>query len=489
MSPQATPIPGTFRPLPGRAARPAAKPVPPKGTILKPLPNQKPAVPSVLGVGELRPSPEKYSTGWFADEARRARDWLVNQLPAAGGMGGGIVGLTSGAETGPGAVGTAMLGAGAGGAAGEAAKERLMEWFHPQMPKPTAGEAAVKIVGQGALQSLNEVVGDAILGPMMSRAVQPITKSVPDSLFTRFPFLKTVLAKADQPSARAVQHLTAAASEKGATADVAHEAIARTLGDIQSEMQKTGGKTVGDFLGAVNARKVAMNNESAVAMLPIAGKKVVPTGIADSVRNLSEPWMANTAQGRAEQAYIKRRAAEFDKPWSFRDLDRYRTYLSSQLAKHKAKDVVARYTAEKGDIDLAIDNAILGSLRDTVYPEMDRAAGKPAGYFENLKGRQSSLIELQSILDRRIKRLGSSQAISEARPRLGSENLSIYMHAGGGPRAYLHGLKEAVAPTRELSIANRQVRKAFPSVNSLPYQILFSQALRAEEAKKEGQRQ
>ena len=430
-------------------------------------------------------APTPLSKRGIEDRLLTARDWLVNSLPAIGGFAGGMVGLVSGSETGPGAIGTAAAGASAGGVLGEDARQVLTEHFHPEDKRMGPGEAALRLAvagGEQGLQELGGQVGGKVAGRVMNAAG---TRVLPEVAFEKYPILKSVFAVGEGASPRAAQHLTAAASTKQ-TAGTTLEAVTNTLGDLEGEFSKLppGKKTVGDFLTAVNARKTAMNLESGVAMMPIAGVKTVPTGISDSVRKLIRSYMTNTAEGRAARKYLVKRAAEFDHEWTFRQLDELRTDMASQLAKHRMKGSVAKYTAEKGDLDLAIDNAILDGLRETVYPEMDRAAGRPKGYFEELKGKQSSLIALQEILDTRIKDLSGQQAMSEVAPRFSSENLSGSMHPGSMPRLGAYGLRQVIAPTRELESASKHVSKAFPSVDSLPYQVLFSAATRAPEVAK-----
>jgi hypothetical protein len=220
-------------------------------------------------------------------------------------------------------------------------------------------------------------------------------------------------------------------------------------------------------------------------MQPIAGVTTVPTGVADKIRELVTPSMQHTAEGRAEANYIKNAAKDFDKEWSFRELDDMRMRTRAKLDAFSRKEPVARYTAAKGDASKAVDEAILDGVRDTVYPEMDRAAHKPEGYFADLKGRQSNLITLQSILDKRLKNLQGAQAVSEVAPRFSSENVSLSAHAGSLPRAGIYGIRNAISPTRELNAASKNVSRAFPStINTLPYQTLFSNAIRFAEAPK-----
>lgn len=430
----------------------------------------------------VAPSPKKWSWEDIKNRAMTLRDTLVNNLPGAGGMAGGLIGGAAGAESGPGAVGTAVIGAGAGGALGEDARQYLNQHFHPEDRKMGPLESSLRIIAAGGGQAAQEATG-RLAGKVIGRGMNAIgDRFVPEAAFAKYPILKDVFAVGETKSPKATQHLTAAASGKGPQAGVTLEAINNTLGELEGEIRNLpkSQRTVEGFLNAVNLRKDAMNAESGIAMMPIRGKEANTLGIANSIRGLGRSYMANTPEGRAQLAYLKKRATAFEKPgWTYGALDEMRTDLSSQLAKHNAKGSVAKYTAEKGDLDLAIDNAILNGLRETVYPEMDRAAGKPSGYFEQLKGRQSSLITLQSILDKRVSDLKGSQAVSEVASRFSHENISVSAHPGSLPRAGLYGLRNVVAPTREMNAASKHVAKAFPSVNSMPYQILLSGEIRA----------
>jgi hypothetical protein len=430
----------------------------------------------------MQATPSALSPAGIKSNLLTARDWAVSQLPAAGGVVGGLVGALTGAETGPGAIIPATVGAGAGGAAGEAAKQSLTEKFHPEDAKMGPIETGVRIAGEGVLQGANEL-GGQVAGRTVGKLIRPIADKVGAATLAKYPFLKTVFAVGEGSSPKAAQHLTAAAANKQ-NAGVALESISRTMDDLESEITKLPPekRTVEGFLNSVNSRKDAMNAESGAAMLPIAGQKTVPMGVAQNIRNLARSYMNNTVEGRRQGKYILDRAAEYQKPWSYGELDQLRSDLAAQTAKHRAKDPVAKYASEKGDIDLQIDNAILDGLRDTVYPEMDRAAGKPQGYFADLKGRQSSLIDLQSILDKRVKALKGSEAISEVAPRFGSENISLSEHIGSPLRAGVYGIRQSISPTREMTTASKHVKKAFPSVNALPYTALFGTGVRAAEA-------
>lgn len=423
-------------------------------------------------------APSLFSVPGIKSKLYQARDWAIDQLPAAGGIAGGLIGGAAGLESGPGAIATAGLGAAAGGALGEDARQVINEHLHPD-EKMSALKSGARILGQGALQGANEVTG-RIGGRLASKALAPVA----ESMSTRYPILAKMLGFGEKTSPKAVERLTAAAATPNQSGQVLVD-VGNTIGDIEREMRNlpSSERTVAGFQKAVNTRKDAMNLEAGVAMQPIRNVQTIPFGISQNIKDLVRDYMTNTQAGKSERTYLMKRAAEFEKPWTYGQLDQLRTDLASQTAKHASKTSVAKYTAEKGDIDLAIDNAILDGLRDTVYPAMDRASGKPAGYWADLKGRQSSLIRLQEVLDKRLKDLKGQQAISEVSPRFSTENISISMHPGSMPRAGAYGLRNALAPKRVLNEANRQVSKAFPNVSSLPYDVLFTTSARALEMK------
>lgn len=430
-------------------------------------------------------APAKWSPAWMKEHAYAWRNWAINQLPQVGGMIGGIIGAGAGAESGPGAVATAMLGAGAGGALGEDARQAINRYLYPNDRPMGPIESAVRMIAQGGLQSANEL-GGQVPGRIVGHAANAIgSRVLTGDVLERYPVLKKFFALGEP---KAKQHLTAAAAQKGTyAASASLKALGNTIGDIESEMSQLprNEQTVDGFLKAVNSRKDAMNVESGAAMLPIAGEKIVPTGVADEIRNLSARYDRDVPGDKPIIAHIRKAAAEWEHPISYRALDQKRSNLASDLSKFNAQESVARYNARMGDVDLAIDNAIEKGLREAVYPAMDRAAGKPAGYFENLKQRQSSLITLQSILNKRIEWLKGSQAISEAQPLFSGENISIYARPESLPRTYIHGIQRAIAPQREYAEASKHVARAFkPSVSSLPYQLLFSNLIRGAEISK-----
>lgn len=124
---------------------------------------------SAGGTAVIAPLPKWYSLEGLEDTAKRARNFLINQLPTVGGIGGGIIGGGAGLESGPGDVLTAGAGAAAGGALGEDAREALFEKLYPMQKKMSAKESAKNIGKSAAVQGLSELL-PRIVGGMFRPA-------------------------------------------------------------------------------------------------------------------------------------------------------------------------------------------------------------------------------------------------------------------------------------------------------------------------------
>lgn len=319
------------------------------------------------------------------------------------------------------------------------------------------------------------------------RVIGFFTGRIAGRVLERYPELASVL-KLDKiaggASPKAVQHLTAAASGKG-QAGQALEPIAATIGDIEQQMEKLPPqkRTVGDFLNAVTVARKEIHDEYGNALGPYANKEISTHSIADSIRELKKPWMDVGEEGAAERAAIDAAATSFERPRTVGQLDSLREQLNTDLSSLYGKTPNARYTALHGNINTAIDDTIRRGARNILYPVADKAASKPSGYFADALDRESNLIQLRGILQQRIKSLSGAQSVSEVASPFSSENISLSAHAGSLPRAGVYGLKNMFAPPRELNQASKHVAKAFPvDVDTLPYQALFSNAIRAAES-------
>ena len=266
-----------------------------------------------------------------------------------------------------------------------------------------------------------------------------------------------MLRKGSAPSAaKATNRLTFAAGKE------AHLPIERTLPELR-EAASAGAKpeTMDDFRSVTKAANSTVKREADAAMSSIALRQVLPTSIAQKIRDLIKPDMIKTTEGKAEIAHINAAAKVYEKPWTFAELDSKRMRLNADLSTFEKKTPIARYTAKAGNLNTAIDKVVADTIRDVIYPQMDQAAGRPPGYFRALKQKQGNLMQLDSQLAGRTKELKAQTAEVQGASRFNRENASIHMGGSGVPRASLYGLMNVIKKRNPLKSANKRVGMGF----------------------------
>lgn len=267
-----------------------------------------------------------------------------------------------------------------------------------------------------------------------------------------------LLKHASGPSDATATNKLAYAAGKGTTAD-----IARSLADIKNAAKAGPTNTVDDFLSTVNRAKANLSNEAGAAMAPIAQRSTIPIGISDKIRDLITPNLAQTPDGLAEIQKIKEAAKDFEKPWTYEQLDAERGTINKKLNNFYKKGVADQYAAT-GNRTIAIDKTIADAIRDKLYPEMDQQAGQPTGYFRDLKQRHGALINLQDALTDRVEDLKDQTARIQGGPRLTDEQAAAGAtgHAGVARTAL-----RAVHQPNPLKVANRRIPASLATGNPL----------------------
>jgi hypothetical protein len=243
------------------------------------------------------------------------------------------------------------------------------------------------------------------------------------------------------------------------TADLAK----RTLPNVERAVAKTGARSsVEDYLTNINTAKNDLNSEYANALGPNAHAQIMPAAISQRILALETPNMAKTAAGRAQAAIIRRAASEFQKPWTLGELDAERMEANSRLGPYEKQGIADQYSTLKKSRNVAIDKAIADGVRETVYPQMDRLAGKPVGYFASLKQQIGDLLQLQSKVDRQVSALRDKTARIKGAPAF--SKAAAAEGAGSAAVGYKHGivrtLARAVIPENPEKTANKRVARA-----------------------------
>ncbi len=249
----------------------------------------------------------------------------------------------------------------------------------------------------------------------------------------------------------------------------------QVLPDIQRHLP-TANPTVQDTVTAINKAKDGMNTEAGIAMQPIAGKEFVPTEISDRIKSHITPDMAKAIDGNAVAGMFKKFATQFEKPWTFKELDALRMRWWAEIKGFEEMAPADKTAYAKAHPEVAAMAEAVDAIRDIVYPAMDRATGKPEGYFANLKGRQSTLIHLQKVLEKRVDTLTTMTKKIHGAPRLSQENVSIYgtqRHTGFSA----HRLQNIIKKPNPLGEANAAMSRAFTG-RPIPKALLYSLPVR-----------
>ena len=389
----------------------------------------------ILPAAEVSAAPPVGSWPWFKSEAMTLRDKAINQLPTVGGILGGIAGGGSGAATGPGAVGTAALGAGAGGMLGEDIRQSTMEKLHPE-EKMTTGQALKGLAEQGLVQGASEATGQAL-----GRWFRPTLESTVNKLWF--------------------------AADLGPKTDL--DAV---MPEILAEEKGAPAKTVGDFVKVVSGAKQKIAAEVDTALMnkvqvpgvkaPVALGSVSAdvTPIATEIQNVA---LAHPSEALANpmkiQAVKNRIARLYSTPKTYAWLTDRRTVLNRELDKFyamKTPEAQAQYLFQHPEFE--IDKAEVDAIRDVTYPQMDKAAGKPTGYFENLQRKRGALISIEDQTREHVDALAAKARKAKVAPM--TDPIRAY-GSSSGHGGFTTRLGALLGPANPEKAANTQVARAF----------------------------
>jgi hypothetical protein len=364
---------------------------------------------------------EGEAADFYSGIPEKAVSAVKNNLPAVGGVVGGTVGGMAGGPPG------AVVGATVGGAAGRAAQQ-IVEAGNGKV-QPSATAAAEDIAGEGIKQGAYEVGGQVIgwLGKLL------------------------------KPTARA--------SKLGYAGNLSasKETIESLIPELEATIKTTGlkPKTVGDLEGTVQHTLSRLENEYGTALGPISSNQIVPIQVSNAIRAKITPQMAQTAEGKAMEASLKKRALEYEKPWTIGQLDGQRSDLAKKLTAYRNAAPSDATAMIKLNAEKAADKAANDALNDILYPMADRAANKPNGYFQTLKGKQSLLIEAKNEIVARKNELAA-----QANQRAGAPMIEkIHTHGYTHPTSGHMGATGSINPSKLIDpqkSADAAVSSAFP---------------------------
>lgn len=399
--------------------------------------NAGPTYERSVGPAEIHSLPKWYSPEGLRDTAIHARNWLIDQLPTAGGIAGGVAAGGAGLESGPGDIPAAAAGAAAGGALGEDARQALFEHLYPMQKKMGAKESAKKIGESAAIQGFSE-----LLPRVVGRLFRPATTGEKLSWVGKLG---------------------------------PREDIDPGLPEIIKTEKMPGNKVenIGQYLNVLDQTKNRLGSEVAVALrspvkvagqdVPLAAVEADTTPISDSIKLILNDHPTWEKRYPAKYRAVKERALIFEQGSD--------TYGNLFAQRKELNDILAPFYSlktggEKADYldrhpEMAIDKAEADAIRDLIYPQMDKAAGKPQGYFRELQRRYGSVISVDNATREQVDALTAAAKRKRGSPFSERVNVSTYGVPPGRVGMAVHRLHGLVFRPEGDEVLSRSVKGAF----------------------------
>jgi len=234
------------------------------------------------------------------------------------------------------------------------------------------------------------------------------------------------------------------------------------LPDLAKAAPEGAPKTIGDLFQNIKQAKTNINSEVGQTMFKLRGKHFSAHPIAQAIRSHITPDLAMTAEGQARAKALNAAATEYEKPWTAEQLHHQRVTKNAELTNFYKKGSMGQYGDLKTNVGVIVDKEVADTIRDIMYPEMDKAVGAPAGYHKNLLSRHSTLIELGKTTEEQATGLAMQSAKARGAPRRLRENVSLYQSHLGPPGVSAHKIQNIfLGPPDPLQAANMAVSRAF----------------------------
>jgi hypothetical protein len=173
--------------------------------------------------------------------------------------------------------------------------------------------------------------------------------------------------------------------------------------------------------------------------------------------------MAKTAEGRAMQSYLQRRALEFDTGnWTIGSLNKERELITKRLKAYHHAVSTGQAAQARVHANIAADTAAEQGLKDLLYTAADRSGMKPPGYFQALKKKQSELISLMDKVSAAKEKLTKVSTERAGAPLSEKIHLRGYLHPASGAPGGVAGITPSMFKD-PLKQADKAISKGFPS--------------------------
>ena len=245
-------------------------------------------------------------------------------------------------------------------------------------------------------------------------------------------------------------------------------AIEAVMPEITAAEKVKPAKTVKGFLDVVKdvKNKVGLEVDASLRTpivqngksVPLSGAQANVVPVADDIKTLIAKHPSNLQMNKSFIAAIKRRATSYSSPKTYGWLTDRRIVLNDELNKFYALPEADKHAYLAAHPEFEIDKAEADAIRDLVYPQMDKAAGKPAGYFADLQKKRGALITLEKSASKNIEKLTEKAKTAKGAPI--TDRVNAYGTSSGrvGLSTKAASLLHAPNP---LAKADKQVARAF----------------------------
>ena len=237
---------------------------------------------------------------------------------------------------------------------------------------------------------------------------------------------------AEKPNKTMVNKLSYASKIGGKEADV----VDIVANDLKSTAEKHGRPySMDGYIDIINKTKEGFDNEIGSAMVKVKGNPIAANPIADNIRSLITPEMKRFPNRYAkEMREINMEATRFEQPMTIEVLDDARKNANTRLETYYSQ------ANPRTPLQIKIDREIGNGAREIINPYLDKAAGKPTGYFAALKRREAALIDLREKVTVEADKLKAQSKQAAGAPWHERSNISTYGTSSGKPGIALHRL-------------------------------------------------
>ena len=239
--------------------------------------------------------------------------------------------------------------------------------------------------------------------------------------------------------------------------------MTRAFPEIKQTVKAAGRGPVNhqELQGAVDQSLTRVNNEFNTSFQQMREQHVDVASIKQDILSKIKPNMYRTAAGRKQIAELRRAASEYTSPWTMDELNQERMDAYQRLRAYRRAEASGQRAQYRLNPDVMVDEAVNEGAKRLIYDPMDRAFGKPSGYFSDLKGRQSALLSVKDDLEENATKVTNKAAKKAGAPFMERSGISTYAHPTGGGGISLHRVTDLF--TDPESQVNKQIGSAFTS--------------------------